>query len=77
MPDFTAFRHPALAVPCPVCRARVGIWCGNSIGLPSAELHTARGIEAERAFIDQHGPDAAIIRAATGWQIDRCGLIRD
>ena len=31
-PDFTAHRHPVLAVPCPDCRAGEGAWCKRPSG---------------------------------------------
>lgn len=77
MPDFTIHRHPALAVACPACGAAAGSWCRRPSGHRAAGLHLDRGIEADRVFIDQHGPEASIIRLATGWQVDPRGRARD
>ncbi|MDF3855647.1 zinc finger domain-containing protein [Paracoccus pantotrophus] len=77
MPDFTIHRHPVLAVACPDCGSAAGTWCRRPSGHRAADLHRARGIEADRVFIDQHGPDASIIRLATGWQVDPRGRARD
>ncbi|WP_299846865.1 hypothetical protein [uncultured Paracoccus sp.] len=75
--DFTAYRHPVLAVPCPSCHASVGAWCKRPSGHRAADLHDARGVDADRAFIRQHGADAAIRRDGTGWIIDPHGRERD
>ncbi|SFY43283.1 hypothetical protein SAMN04244548_04648 [Paracoccus pantotrophus] len=45
MADFTAFRHPLLAVACPACGAAAGTWCRRPSGHRAADLHRARGIE--------------------------------
>ncbi|PAU95968.1 hypothetical protein [Paracoccus salipaludis] len=77
MPDFTAHRHPVLAVRCPTCGKAPGLWCRRPSGHRAADLHTARRAEADRVFIEQHGPTAAIIHAASGWLIDPQGRSRD
>ncbi|SDL94027.1 zinc finger domain-containing protein [Paracoccus chinensis] len=76
MPDFTAYDHPVLAVPCPTCRAAPGLWCRCSSGHMAFDLHAARRAEAARQFIAQHGDWAAIIHAAPGWLIDPRGRAR-
>ena len=43
----------------------------------ASDLHAARRAEADRVFIEQHGPTAAIIHAASGWLIDPRGRARD
>lgn len=48
--DFTAYRHPVLAVPCPSCRARTGAWCTRPSGHSAADLHTARRRDAQHAW---------------------------
>lgn len=73
MPDFTAFRHPVLAVPCPSCRRRAGAWCRRPSGHAASELHAERAAEADRQFIEQHGWDASIERDGDRWIIDPCG----
>lgn len=75
--DFTAYRHPVLAVPCPTCRAGVGAWCKRPSGHRAADLHDARGAAADRAFIRQHGATASIKRDGSGWIIDPHGRERD
>ena len=77
MPDFTAHRHPALAVRCPACGKATGLWCCRLSGHRASDLHAARKAEADRLFIEQHGDTAAIIRAASGWLIDPRGRARD
>ncbi|AUH35663.1 hypothetical protein CUV01_18875 (plasmid) [Paracoccus tegillarcae] len=75
--DFTAWRHPVLAVPCPTCRASIGAWCKRPSGHRAADLHDERGADADRAFIRQHGASAAIRRDGAGWIIDAHGRERD
>lgn len=77
MPDFTAYRHPVLAVPCPTCAAEAGAWCRRPSGHRAHHLHASRGADADAAFIDQHGPDASIERTPQGWRIDPQGRVRD
>ena len=60
MPDFTAYRHPVLAVPCGECRAAAGAWCTRPSGHRAADLHLSRRMAADRVFVAQHGPDATI-----------------
>ena len=77
MPDFTAHPHPTLAVRCPTCGKAPGLWCRRPSGHMASKLHAERRAEADRVFIEQHGPTAAIIRAAPGWLIDPRGRARD
>lgn len=77
MPDFTAYDHPVLAVPCPICRAAAGTWCHRPSRCRASDLHAARRGEADRQFIAQHGDMAAITHAASGWLIDPRGRARD
>ncbi len=42
----------------------------------ASELHRERRVEADRVFIDQHGPDASIERVGNSWAIDPCGRLR-
>ncbi|MCJ1903306.1 hypothetical protein MR829_23590 [Paracoccus versutus] len=77
MADFTIPRPRPLPFPSPPCGAPPGPWSRRPSGHRAADLHRARGIEADRVFIDQHGPDASIIRIATGWQVDPRGRARD
>ncbi len=77
MPDFTAHRHPALAVGCPTCGKAPDEWCCGANGQLSRDLHKARQAEADRQFIEQHGCEAAIMHAASGWLIDPRGCARD
>lgn len=73
MPDFTAFRHPVLAVPCPSCQRRAGIWCSRPSGHADSQLHAERAVEADRLFIEQHGWDASIEHDGDRWIIDPRG----
>lgn len=75
MPDFTAHRHPVLAVRCPVCGKAPGLWCVRPSGHRANELHTPRRAEADRLFIEQHGPDASIVRLGDEWVIDPRGRL--
>lgn len=75
--DFTAYRHPVLAVPYPTCRAGVGAWCQRPSGHRAADRHETRGAEADRLFILQYGSDAAIRRDGAAWIIDPHGRERD
>ncbi|MEM1363434.1 MAG: hypothetical protein AAGF94_17270 [Pseudomonadota bacterium] len=73
MADFTKYRYPVLAVPCPDCRKAAGVWCMRPSGHRASDLHAARCDAADQDFIDQHGADASIERTGTGWQIDPTG----
>ena len=66
MPNFTRYRHPVLAVACPVCRAKPGAWCTRPSGHRAMDLHAARRAEADRAFVEQHGADAVLERDGEG-----------
>lgn len=77
MPDFTAHRHPVLAVRCPTCGLAPGNWCRRPSGHRAAELHHDRKAEADRVFIDQHGHLAMIVQSPAGWHIDPNGRARD
>ncbi|MCZ4354720.1 hypothetical protein O4H61_19610 [Roseovarius aestuarii] len=73
MPNFTAHRHPVLAVRCPDCHKAPGIWCVRPSGHKASDLHQSRKAEADRVFIEQHGPDASIERIGESWTIDPWG----
>ncbi len=73
MPDFTAHRHPVLAVRCPSCGSAPGVWCRRPSGHRASDLHAERGAEADRVFIEQHGWEASIERNGDGWIIDPRG----
>lgn len=72
-PDFTAHRHPVLAVACPACGKAVGTWCVRPSGHEAADLHKARRIAADALFVFQHGEDASIERKGDAWIIDPIG----
>ena len=76
MVDFTAYRHPVLAVPCPDCGRRAGTMCRRPSGHKAAGFHARRKAEADRRFIAQHGASASIERVAEGWRIDPDGRSR-
>ena len=63
--DFTAFRHPVLAVACPTCRARAGAWCKRPSGHRASDFHASRKAEADRVWELQGDPP--ITRTAAGW----------
>lgn len=73
MPDFTAHKHPVLAVPCPDCAARAGAWCARPSEHKAMDLHGRRRQAADQVFIQQHGEDASIERDGAGWVIDPTG----
>lgn len=78
MSDFTAFRHPVLAVLCPDCGRPSGAMCRRPSGHGASDFHAARKVAADLAFIEQHGPSAAIIRSDAGtWTVDPRGRVRD
>ena len=64
MVDFTAYRHPVLAVPCPDCGRRAGVMCRRPSGHKASGFHARRKAEADRRFIAQHGASASIERTA-------------
>jgi len=63
--DFTALRHPVLAVACSRCHARAGSWCKRPSGHRASDLHVSRKAEADRIWEIQGDPP--IRRTATGW----------
>lgn len=73
--DFTAHRHPTLAVSCPTCQARAGTWCKRPSGHQAQDLHKARGAAADAAFIERHGADAWIERLLQprAWRVHPTG----
>lgn len=75
MPDFTAHRHPVLAVRCPDCGRAPGNWCRRPSGHMASDFHVSRKVEADTVFIDQHGPDASIERVGDGWAVDPRGRV--
>lgn len=44
--------------------------CKRPSGHGASDFHRARKRMADRVFIDQHGPDAAIHNTPDGWQIE-------
>ena len=76
MPDFTAHRHPVLAVRCPSSGKAVGIWCIRPGGHKASDLHRSRRIEADRVFVVQHGETASIEKRGDDWAIDLRGRER-
>lgn len=76
MIDFTAYKHPALAVSCPNCGRRAGAMCRRPSGHKASGFHAKRKAEADRRFIAQHGAHASIERTAEGWRIDPAGRSR-
>lgn len=73
MVDFTAHRHPVLAVGCPDCRAQPGVWCKRPSGHKAADLHKASCTAADCLFVAFHGEDASIERVDGEWVIDPTG----
>lgn len=52
-------RDPALEVPCPDCKARVGAWCKRPSGHKAMDLHVARDHAAMAAGLLERCPAAA------------------
>lgn len=71
--DFTAHRHPVLAIPCPACQARAGVMCKRPSGHRASDLHQDRKLRADLLFIEQEGEDASIERDGDHWWIDPSG----
>lgn len=64
--DFTAHKHPVLAVDCPWCKARVGTWCKRPSGHKAMfSAHVGRKHEADRVWEAGHYPP--IVRTRKGW----------
>ena len=59
------------------CGKAAGLWCRRPSGHRASDLHADRKIEADRMFMEQHGPMAAIIHAASGWLVSPRGRARD
>lgn len=68
-PNFSAHRHPYLAVTCPTCGVAAGRDCNGVTG--------SRAIEAEALFLQAFGPYAAMMRDGGTWLIDRQARRRD
>lgn len=69
MPDFVSHRHPVLAVGCPDCGARSGVWCRRPSGHKASDLHLSRKRDADAAFIELYGEDASIEYDGRAWFI--------
>lgn len=67
--DFTAHRHPVMAVPRPDCHAAAGRFCRRPSGHKATAFHRSRRTFADDRFIAQHGEVAAIVRTPQGWRI--------
>lgn len=73
--DFTAFRHPVLAVPCPDCDARPGIGCKRPSGHNVwGQPHATRKRLADA--VHEHQGDPAIINTTGGKQVIGLGIWR-
>lgn len=72
--DFTVHKHPVLAVDCPLCKARPGVWCHRPSEHKAWDLHEERKRIADTVFIAQHGKKASIDKTESGWEIDPVGL---
>lgn len=74
-PNFSAHRHPYLAVTCPTCGVAAGRDCNGPTG--SRAIQKTRAIEAEALFLQAFGPYAAMMRDGDTWLIDRQARRRD
>ncbi|MEW8092266.1 MAG: hypothetical protein AB2784_21885 [Candidatus Thiodiazotropha endolucinida] len=74
MANFTAYRHPVLAVACPTCGARVGVWCIRPSEHGAWDLHADRMKLADLVFIKQHGELASVDETPTGYVINPTGF---
>lgn len=74
--DFTAYRHPVLAVPCPECKARPGAVCVRPSGhnVFAHGHHAARKRHADEVHEQQRDPD--IVNTAGGKQTIGLGIWR-
>lgn len=73
--DFTAFRHPILAVACPDCDAKAGVGCKRPSGHNVwGKPHAARTQLADLVHQDQGDP--AIINITRGKQTVGLGIWR-
>lgn len=73
--DFTAHRHPVLAVECPSCKARAGVWCQRPSEHGAGDLHVERGKLADKVFIEQHGAQASIDGVPGDYSINQNGYV--
>lgn len=66
--DFTLHKNPSLAVACTACGKGVGVQCVRPSGhqVFGHNVHRARAMEADRVFLEQHGPFARIYRRQDG-----------
>lgn len=72
--EFTAFRHPVLALRCPTCQRGPGQMCVRPSGHGAADAHRERKDLADTVFIAQHGEDAWIERLPeNGWRVHSNG----
>jgi len=63
--DFTAHRHPSMAVACPTCGARAGGWCKRPSGHRAwGHFHKERHQAADREWYE--GAYPAIVAIAEG-----------
>ncbi len=69
-PNFTAFKHPVLAVPCPTCQSQAGSGCDIMQDHWSRDYHLERKQLAGQMFCNQYGADAEICRVKGVWIID-------
>lgn len=71
--DFTAYKHPVLAVPCTHCGRKAGQWCERPSEHITKDFHKDRKDYADRKFIEQHGETAWIEQTDNGWLIHPTG----
>src|SRR4051812_48284209 len=69
-PDFTAHRHPVLAVACPSCSARIGAWCRRPSGHSAMDLHADRRAAADAAW-EAAGSIPIVAKAGGGFAYQR------
>lgn len=67
--NFTAHRHPVMAVACPVggCGAGIGHWCKRPSGHKAMGFHRERNQAADRAWLEAGAP--FIDHTASGFSI--------
>ena len=73
MPDFTAHKHPVLALRCPERGKAPGVGCRCPSGHCASDLHKARRVAADCLFVAQHGEKTSIARVGQDWIIDPKG----
>ena len=70
MIDFSAHKHPVIAVACPLCQARAGTWCKRPSGHKAGDFHAGRKAAADAAWTAAGSPHIGqgVIKGFSGKQ---------